>query len=487
VVDEAVTVEAAVAPSGASSEADLTAPDAAAPTLTTTKRRRIATKSSEGTPAGTDAEPGPVDTGTPDDVSGAVVALMPETEARTKVRWYCVQKHLHLGLNLRVGAIYAEGDLRKRCGGDQGKLASLEKAMEDPTLLSEAEAPQGGRRSCLSGRTSTGVGRRRSLLGSREPPNRTPPTPKLRPPLLLLGQVVWDMAVAPPRPAKVTDIDLERKEAPYRVHFLDEEGAQAGPEGEVYRSDEALRAVNIKDILRSQRAASALARDSTAVVAADAGGDSHAAQGVLPAIGTQEEPSGVHSQRAAAAQLPPSRPEARAAPQSPPVAGQVVWVLDAGRPPWPGQVLPATPQGIGAAAEPAPLRVRLLGVAPEGAETAVERYLPFASGDANALASVAKEAEALHAEAAVVAPAPVSAASSAGDGLLCRADFGSSFGAVAAGMAGPPLPPVAAKTGAEAADGVAEVTNKIERLVRGGEATEEASKPEEVEASGAPG
>jgi hypothetical protein len=47
---------------------------------------------------------------------------------------------LNLGLGLKIGTVYAEADLRRRCNGDESKLAILEECMNDTSKLAPAKS-----------------------------------------------------------------------------------------------------------------------------------------------------------------------------------------------------------------------------------------------------------------------------------------------------------------------------------------------------------
>jgi len=56
-------------------------------------------------------------------------------QACKKDRQFVVQRYLHMGLSVKVGAMYTESDLLKRCEGDKMKLARLRTLLDDPTML----------------------------------------------------------------------------------------------------------------------------------------------------------------------------------------------------------------------------------------------------------------------------------------------------------------------------------------------------------------
>jgi len=56
-------------------------------------------------------------------------------------RWFRVEGHLHLGLGLTLGKIYAAADLKRKCKGDQEKLKKLLEMMSSEELLKEVAKP----------------------------------------------------------------------------------------------------------------------------------------------------------------------------------------------------------------------------------------------------------------------------------------------------------------------------------------------------------
>ena len=62
----------------------------------------------------------------------------PKTESTE--RFFQVENHLHLSLSLRLGAIYPEAELRRRC--PQDKLPKLEKCLSDSSMLKEVAVPE---------------------------------------------------------------------------------------------------------------------------------------------------------------------------------------------------------------------------------------------------------------------------------------------------------------------------------------------------------
>jgi len=352
------------------------------------------------------------------DSPGPAAGEAGEAAAPGAVRRFRVLQHLHLGLNLRINAAYSEEELRRRCGSDVPKLAKLEKAMQNPRMLAivmgdaqGVKASAGDRRRSSTGSTpgeSPKKGKKRVLAPSA---GGEPPPPKRLPwqPMFLSGQVVWDMSDTPPRPAKVADIEREREATPYRVRFLDEAGKRAGEEGEVYRSEAALQAVDVKDFMRSSRRRPSCpgAASPAASMAPSEGASSLASPpGRLAGTPWRADEAGKQQR---AAEVPRRRPDVRARPEALPTPGQVVWVSDRGRPSWPGLVLPPVAEGTASGL----FRVRLLGAAAGRDEGAVvvdvlaeDGFLPFVRGDASRLASVAEEAEALHVEALLAGPSP---------------------------------------------------------------------------------
>jgi len=318
--------------------------------------------------------------------SGATAA---SARAPREERWLCVKRHLHLGLGLRLGGLYTEQDLRRRCNGNQAKLNTLEQFIADPRVLAEANA-KGGKpseqksrpRSARAEQAEAARARQRDeekaeqkaeqkgSLSLQQPAALEQPRPMRS---FILGQVVWSMSSVPPRPAKVMAI-TSKLEVPYRVRFLDTKGEEAGPESEAELPEDELQAVNVDD-LRGPREQ---AIDGSAEGPANTSAASTGQQASSP---SQSSPC--------------RRPGPRSCPAHSPTPGQVVWVLEPNQPPWLGEVLATAPGEAGAA----PLhRVRLLGVVEEEAvvQVGTDRLLAFCGGDAAALASVTAEAEALH-------------------------------------------------------------------------------------------
>ena len=64
----------------------------------------------------------------------------PNVEVEPTERFFQVENHLHLNLNLRLGAVYPEAELRRKC--PQDKLAKLEKCLSDTSMLKEVAAPE---------------------------------------------------------------------------------------------------------------------------------------------------------------------------------------------------------------------------------------------------------------------------------------------------------------------------------------------------------
>eukprot|EP00747_Dinoflagellata_sp_TGD_P208070 gnl/TRDRNA2_/TRDRNA2_81591_c0_seq1.p1 gnl/TRDRNA2_/TRDRNA2_81591_c0~~gnl/TRDRNA2_/TRDRNA2_81591_c0_seq1.p1 ORF type:complete len:513 (+),score=107.72 gnl/TRDRNA2_/TRDRNA2_81591_c0_seq1:56-1594(+) len=254
--------------------------------------------------------------------------------AEPEQRWFTVVKPLHLEMNLKVGNVYSEQALRQRCHGEK-KLQKLERFFEDPTYLSPAERPA---------KKENGI---RSPRADRCSP--------AKPVKFIIGQVVWNMSVQPPRAARITAI-ADGREDPYLTRFLDAKGAEDGSDGEVFLGSQSMKAFAMRDVLK------------------------------------------MHSQTLKASELNKvdalyGRPGPRPAGKF--EVGQVVWVSgDSGLPPWPAEV-------VGGPADPADksYRLHLLGKNAGAAEitVAVQHLVAFAKGDALALSVAADHAETAHA------------------------------------------------------------------------------------------
>ncbi|CAE7836230.1 unnamed protein product [Symbiodinium sp. CCMP2592] len=58
----------------------------------------------------------------------------------TQERFFRCENHLHLNLNLRIGSVYRESELRRRCAPD--KLPKLEEFFSDGSMLKEVAEPE---------------------------------------------------------------------------------------------------------------------------------------------------------------------------------------------------------------------------------------------------------------------------------------------------------------------------------------------------------
>ena len=141
----------------------------------------------------------------------------PNVEVEPTERFFQVENHLHLNLNLRLGAVYPEAELRRKC--PQDKLAKLEKCLSDTSMLKEVAAPEN------NGEELSGLG-----LGSaskRSAPSEEDARRLKRRALsrkLCLGQLVWDCSTHPARPARIIAICVQ-EERPFLVRHLDTSGS----------------------------------------------------------------------------------------------------------------------------------------------------------------------------------------------------------------------------------------------------------------------
>ncbi|CAL1125970.1 unnamed protein product [Cladocopium goreaui] len=137
-------------------------------------------------------------------------------------RYFRVEGHLHLGLNLTLRKVYSESDLERRCKGDKTKLDRLQGMMSgEGDLLREVAPPPKPQ--------SSGGKRKQDELTPPDRPLEEKEREKLKRRAMsrriCLGQLVWDCSQRPPRAAKVTAIAAERQE-PFLIRHLD---APKGP------------------------------------------------------------------------------------------------------------------------------------------------------------------------------------------------------------------------------------------------------------------
>eukprot|EP00931_Biecheleriopsis_adriatica_P044297 TRINITY_DN25330_c0_g1_i1.p1 TRINITY_DN25330_c0_g1~~TRINITY_DN25330_c0_g1_i1.p1 ORF type:complete len:418 (-),score=120.40 TRINITY_DN25330_c0_g1_i1:54-1307(-) len=393
-----------------------------------------ATASSEE--VGKRKEPGSPDTDAMTPVKkqrGEGTAAPADKEEHT--RWFAVQNPLHLGLKLKIGSIYSEEDLLRRCREDKDKMSKLKECFSDRGLLKQVEAPPTSARP-----RSRAGGKRGASTGERTPTRRKSPlalpdSEKLKAQRrlaarrnLCVGQLVWDNSTKPPKAARITAIAAERDEPFLIRHFYGSRlpvdfkvgdqvsvDARRGeviwdgrpthpfikvrwPDGvesnvipvqqvqvkddsaddeEVFVSELALQALDVDELLRNSPKASP-ATESEAPLRGDSSASS---------VG---------------------RPPARNAASQGLAVGQVAWASSSSRPPWPVKLLAESPE---AAAGQQVWRVRLLGGADEEEEVPAANLVAFAAGDADAVAKAARIAEAEFSKTGAEAAAQAAAAS----------------------------------------------------------------------------
>lgn len=152
---------------------------------------------------------------------------------------------LHLGLGLRIGADYTAGELREKCQGNKGKLASLEKFFKDPTKLAPAGAVAPAKPPAKSAATkvpkesSKAVEKHLAALdaASATKPDDAPASSAAASPIkkrltrkttaeserFLVGQIIWHNSNGKSRLAKVEglgDQGESTSETPYRVRHV---------------------------------------------------------------------------------------------------------------------------------------------------------------------------------------------------------------------------------------------------------------------------
>ncbi|CAE8726513.1 unnamed protein product [Polarella glacialis] len=168
----------------------------------------------------------------------SVSAAAPQESApaeQAPKRWFSIEGHLHLGLGLRLGAVYEEADLRRRCRGEKDKTQRLERCLVDPSLLKEVPAPSApsAAKRGSSARSSAASGtqkQRGSSAAARDAldpqvAERVLKRQKVRL-SFVTGQVVWNTSTVPPRPAQISAIAPERED-PFLICFLDQKPTEA--------------------------------------------------------------------------------------------------------------------------------------------------------------------------------------------------------------------------------------------------------------------
>jgi len=282
--------------------------------------------------------------------AGSLVALQ---------RWFSVAGHLHLGLGLRLGAVYSEEDLRGRCQGQQQKLSKLEQYFADSKILKEVPAPPTKvAKAAKSRRGEIAAGEKREQAVVRSASKHDSQAARKRHigfrNCIVVGQIVWHCDISPRRTARVVAIATER-EKPYLIRYIDSD-PQNPVEEDFFVSD--VKPLLLDEVLK-----------------------------VLPSS-TSSSPSAGSAGPAAV------RPVPRVTEPSLLGEGSVAWVCGDNRPPWPVKLQSLiSPEG-----ELQVWRVKSLGSGDtDEEEVPASQLLPFASGDARALADVAEEAELAHA------------------------------------------------------------------------------------------
>ncbi|CAE7173492.1 unnamed protein product [Symbiodinium necroappetens] len=325
----------------------------------------------------------------------------PKTESTE--RFFQVENHLHLSLSLRLGAIYPEAELRRRC--PQDKLPKLEKCLSDSSILKEVAAPEN-----LKGKEPS----RQAATPKRSGPSEEDARRLKRRALskkLCLGQLVWDCSMHPARPARIIAICAQEKR-PFLVRHLDtapgstnfavndvvsvngrpgvvtwdgrpqhqfakvrfEDGKESDVlpvcslqankppvEEEVFVSDFDLESLELSHLLRPGIAGPtpSSAKPTPGTLAVPAG----------IALNTSEAKAALHGLR----------------------AGQVCWSFGGSRLPWPVKLLQECP-------ETRTWKVRFLGAEWREESLSVACLRPYVEADSAVLAGVLKTAEEEHAK-----------------------------------------------------------------------------------------
>lgn len=142
----------------------------------------------------------------------------PGTPGATE-RFFRCENHLHLNLNLRIGSVYRESELRRRCSRD--KLPKLEEFLSDSSMLKEVAEPETLRG---NGRSRQGTAFKRAAV-PEEDARRLRRRALSR--KLCVGQLVWDCSVQPARAARITAI-CATEERPFLVRHLDAAHGSSG-------------------------------------------------------------------------------------------------------------------------------------------------------------------------------------------------------------------------------------------------------------------
>eukprot|EP00933_Yihiella_yeosuensis_P075262 TRINITY_DN84559_c0_g1_i1.p1 TRINITY_DN84559_c0_g1~~TRINITY_DN84559_c0_g1_i1.p1 ORF type:complete len:476 (+),score=110.59 TRINITY_DN84559_c0_g1_i1:26-1429(+) len=365
-----------------------------------------------------------------------------QPEATDKGKFYCVEAHLHLGLSLRLGGVYAEADLRKRCAGEKGKLQKLERFMTDETMLKEVPPPLDlPGTSSKPSRVSTTP--RPKVGGSsipRQAASRIPSDSRkdgMERALarqrwndrinFVLGQAIWVKldSASPRRPGQILAIAPERQE-PFLIRFLDVEKQEAVPKdfkvgskvtwngrwGTVlwdgrpqheyarvkWEDDDSESPVLAADEIRCQDRNEEYERfvSEQVVEPIEMGQLLEHVFKAYPEVGESIAGS---SSGSSGSSHPPRWPESRQQTGATDaiLKDNLAWVFSSRRPPWPVKILSRVRED---ASNPqnSVWRVKALGAgqagqAAEEIEVTLKELVPFAQGDARALAQVAEEAE----------------------------------------------------------------------------------------------
>ncbi|CAE7864948.1 UBP26 [Symbiodinium sp. KB8] len=349
----------------------------------------------------------------------------PKTESTE--RFFQVENHLHLSLSLRLGAIYPEAELRRRC--PQDKLPKLEKCLSDSSMLKEVAVPEN-----LKGKEPS----RQAATPKRSGPSEEDARRLKRRALskkLCLGQLVWDCSTHPARPARIIAICAQEKR-PFLVRHLDtapgspnfavndvvsvngrpgvvtwdgrpqhqfakvrfEDGKESDVlpvcslqankppvEEEVFVSDFDLESLELSHLLRPGIAGPtpSSAKPTPGTLAVPAG----------IALNTSEAKAALHGLR----------------------AGQVCWSFGGSRLPWPVKLLQECP-------ETRTWKVRFLGAEWREESLSVACLRPYVEADSAVLAGVLKTAEEEHAKCCEAAAEKASASKDAATELEAGGD-----------------------------------------------------------------
>ncbi|CAE7810997.1 unnamed protein product [Symbiodinium sp. CCMP2592] len=346
----------------------------------------------------------------------ANVATPPEGEAAPKVkvevepteRFFQVENHLHLNLNLRLGAVYPEAELRRKC--PQDRLAKLEECLSDSSMLKEVAGPEK-----LNGEELSRLGQGSTASKRSAPPSEDARRLKRRAlsRKLCLGQLVWDCSTHPARPARIIAI-CAQEERPFLVRHLDTSGRSGsfsvngvvsvnGRPGVVTwdgRPHHDFAKVRFEDGKQSDvlPVCSLEAHKPPVeeqVFVSDFDLESLELRHLLRPGGADPTPGRSHSQPTPETLVAPAgvtlrNSEAKAALQGLRV-GQVCWSFGGSRLPWPVKLLQEWP-------ETQSWKVQFLGAEEREEKISVACLRPYMEGDSAVLAGVLKTAEEEHAK-----------------------------------------------------------------------------------------